>query len=76
MFSNENDFRKNDFSSVFDCIPKSAPKNILQCCAKDRAEGVKGEACIFGKWFTKKLSVNHFPNFNKGFFGQRKLFSV
>jgi hypothetical protein len=47
MFSNENDFRKNDFSSVFDCIPKSAPKNILQCCAKDKAEGMRGEACVF-----------------------------
>jgi hypothetical protein len=35
-----------------------------------------GEACVFGKWFTKKLDVNYFPNFNKGFFGQRKLISV
>ena len=31
---------------------------------------------FFGKWFTKKLDVNHFPNFNKGFSSQRKLFSV
>ena len=35
-----------------------------------------GEACIFEKWFMKKLGVNHIPNFNKGFSGQRKLFSV
>ena len=34
-----------------------------------------GEACIFEKWFMKKLGVNHIPNFNKGFSGQRKLFS-
>ena len=27
-------------------------------------------------WFTKKLDVNHFSNFNKGFFGLQKLFSV
>ena len=72
MFSDENDFRENDCYSVFDCIPE----NILQCCVKDRAEGAGGEACVFGKWFTKKLGVNHFPNFNKGFSGQRKLFSV
>jgi hypothetical protein len=57
---------------VFGCIPE----NILQCYVKDRAEGAGGEACVFGKWFTKKLGVNHFPNFNKGFSGQRKLFSV
>ena len=35
-----------------------------------------GEACIFGKWFIKKLGVNHFSNFNKGFFSERKLFFV
>jgi hypothetical protein len=50
MFSDENDFRENDCFSVFDYIPE----NILQCCVKDRAEGVGGEACVFGKWFTKK----------------------
>jgi hypothetical protein len=60
------------FFSVFGCIPE----NILQCCVKDKAEGAGGEACVFGKWFTKKLDVNHFPNFNKGFSSQRKLFSV
>ena len=57
------------FFSVFGCIPENVPENILQCCAKDRAEGTEGEVCIFGKWFTKKLEVNHFPNFNKGFSG-------
>ncbi len=72
MFSDENYFRKNDFFSLFSCIPE----NILQCCAKDRVEGVGGEACVFEKWFTTKLGVNHFPIFNKGFSGQRKLFSV
>jgi hypothetical protein len=41
MFSDENDFRKNDFFfSVFGCIPENAPENILQCCVKDKAEGV------------------------------------
>jgi hypothetical protein len=59
------------FFSVFVCIPENAPKNILQCYAKDRAEGARGEACVFGKLFMKKLDVNHFPNFNKGFSGQR-----
>jgi hypothetical protein len=44
------------------------PKNILQCCVKDRAEGAGGEASVFRKWFTKKLRVNHFSNFNKEFF--------
>ena len=66
MFSDENDFRENDFFSMFGCISEIALKNILQYCAKDKAEGVEGEACIFGKWFTKKLDLNHFPNFNKG----------
>ena len=77
MFSDKNDFRKNKFFfSVFGFIPKNAPKNILQCFVKDRVEGVRGEACIFGKWFTKKLGVSYFPNFNKGFSSQPKLFSV
>ena len=34
------------------------------------------EACIFGKRFTKKSGVNHFPNFYEGFSGQWKWFSV
>jgi hypothetical protein len=76
MFSDENDFRKNDLFFVFGCISENVPENILQCCAKDRAEGAEGEACVFGKWFTKKLGVNHFPNFNKRFSGHWKLFSV
>ena len=67
---------KNIFFLVFSCIPENALENILQCCVKDRTEGVGGEACVFGKWFTKKNFVNHFLNFNKGFSGQRKLFSV
>jgi hypothetical protein len=45
MFSDESDFKENDFFSVFGYIPE----NILQCCAKDRAEGIGGEVCIFGK---------------------------
>ena len=72
MFSDENDF----FFSMFGCILKNVLENILQYCAKYRVEGVGGVACVFGKWFTKKLDVNHFLNFNKGFSGQRKLFSV
>jgi hypothetical protein len=61
---------------VFGCIPKNAPENILQCCVKDRVEGVGGEAGVFGKWFTKENFVNHFSNFNKEFFDQRILFFV
>ena len=64
------------FFSVFGCISKNGPENILQCRSKDIAEWAGDETCVFGKWFTKKLSVNHFPNFNKEFSGQRKLFSV
>ena len=68
MFSDESYFRENKFFSVFGCIPNNDPENILQYCAKDRAEKAGGEACIFGKWFTEKLGVNHFPNFNKRLF--------
>ena len=76
MFLDENNFMENDFFfSMFGCILENALKNILQCCAEDIAEGAGDEVCVFGKWFTKKLGVNHFPNLNKGFFGQRKLFS-
>ena len=57
------------FFSVFGCILENTPENILQCLTQC-------EVCVFGKWFTKKLNVNHFLNFNKGFSGQRKLFSV
>ncbi len=32
---------------------------------------MRSEEYVFGKWFTKKKIVNHFPNFNKGFSGQR-----
>ena len=69
MFSDKNDFF---FFLVFGCIPE----NILQYCAKYRAEGMGDEVCVFRKWFTKKLGVNYFPNFNKGFSDQRKLFFV
>jgi hypothetical protein len=61
---------------VFGCILENGSENILQCCVKDKAKGVGGEACVFGKWFMKKNFVNHFPNFNKGISDQRKLFSV
>ena len=68
MFSDENDFKENDFFSVFGCIPENVPENILQCCVKDsKRGGGGGETCVFGKWFTKKKFVNHFPNFNKEF---------
>ena len=56
MFSDENDFRENDyfiylllFFFVFGCIPKNVLENILQCYAKDRAERAGGEVCVFGK---------------------------
>ena len=49
MFLDENDFRENDFFFMSGCIPENAPKNILQYCAKDRVEGTRGEACVFGK---------------------------
>ena len=42
----------------------------------DAYSSLSHEACVFGKWFTKKLDVNPFSNFNKGFSDQRKLFSV
>ena len=45
-------------------------------CARESRSGGGVEAFLFGKWFTKKTGVNHFPNFNKEFFGQRKSFSV
>ena len=50
MFSDENDFKENDFFfffSVFGCIPENTLENILQCCEKDRAEEAGGEACVF-----------------------------
>jgi hypothetical protein len=36
MISGKNDFF---FFSEFGCILENAPENILQCCAKDKAEG-------------------------------------
>ena len=53
MFSNENDSRKNDFFSVFGCIPENTLENILQCCEKDRAEEAGGEACVFENGYEK-----------------------
>ncbi len=56
MFSNENDFRKNDFFfSVFGCIPENAPENILQCCGKDKAEGVGGRRGFLENGLPKKF---------------------
>ena len=37
------------FFFVFSCIPENALKNILQCCAKDKVERTKSEACVFEK---------------------------
>ena len=42
--------------------------------ARESRRGVRG--VVFGKWFTKKSGLNHFPKFYKGFSGQRKWFSV
>ena len=75
MFLDENNFMENDFFfSMFGCILENALKNILQCCAEDIAEGAGDEACVFGKWFTKKLGGNHFPNLNKGFWSTEIIF--
>jgi hypothetical protein len=41
------------FFFVFDLIPENVPENILQCYAKDGAEGAEGETCVFGKWLRK-----------------------
>ena len=49
MFLDENDFRENDFFSVFDCILENDQKNILQCYAKNRVKRAGGEACVSGK---------------------------
>ena len=68
MFSDE-----NDFFSVFGCISENPQENILQCIEQNE-QGVRH--AFFRKWFTKKLDVNYFINFNKGFSSQRKLFSV
>ena len=64
------------FFSVFRCIPENAPKIFYSVVWKIEQKGVGGEACVFRKLFTKKLDVNYFPNFNKRFSGQLKLFSV
>jgi hypothetical protein len=35
------------------------------CARESRSTGGGVEALLFGKWFTKKRGLNHFPNFNK-----------
>ncbi len=64
MFSNKNDFRENDFFSVFGYITENVPENILQCCVKDRVEGVGGEACVFGKSIFQILTKDFLVNGN------------
>ena len=64
------------FFSVFGCIQENVLENIYSVVRKIEQKEWRGETCIFGKWFTKKLGVNHFSNFNKGFSGQQKLFSI
>ena len=53
MFSDENDFKENDFFFVFGWILKNVPKNILQCYAKDKAEG-EGVRHVFLKIYLRK----------------------
>ena len=76
MFSDENDFKENDFFFFFFLYLFAFRKMLLKIfynvVQKIEQKRPRGEACVFGKWFTKKLGVNHFPNFNKGFSGQRK----
>jgi hypothetical protein len=57
------------FRKILQKIFYSVVRKIEQ---KERGD----ETCVFEKCFTKKLGVNHFPNFNKGFSSQRKLFSI
>jgi hypothetical protein len=57
-------------------LQKMLRKIFYSFVRKIEQKGRRSEACVFGKWFMKKLGVNHFPNFNKGFSGQWKLFSV
>ncbi len=56
------------FFSVFGCIPENARKIFYNVVRKMEQKGW-GEVCVCRKWFTKKLGVNHFPNFNKKFSG-------
>ena len=41
---------------------------VSVCYVRERTEG-EG-AVSFGKWFTENFSVNRFPNFCEGFYGQ------
>ena len=47
------------FFSVFGCIPE----NILQCCAKDRAEGAGGWGLRFWKMLYEKIGRKPFSKF-------------
>ncbi len=58
MFSDE-----NDFFSVFGCITENAPKNILQFCAKDRAEGAEEWGVRFWKMVYEKIGRKPFSKF-------------
>jgi hypothetical protein len=77
MFLDENDFFFF-FFFFFSCLVAfwKMLRKIFYSVVRKRVERAGGEVCVFGKWFTKKLGVNHFPNFNKGFSDQRKLFSI
>jgi hypothetical protein len=63
----------------FPCLiafQKMLRKIFYSVMRKIEQKGRGAETYVFEKWFTKKLDINHFPNFNKGFSGQQKLFSV
>ena len=44
------------FFFVFRYIPENAPENILQCCVKDRAEGVEVRHAFLENGLRKKIS--------------------
>jgi hypothetical protein len=61
---------KNDFFSVFDCIPENAPENIFQCCAKEnRKDGVRRP---FDNYFTAKPTPVNLKIFSKKYFTAKK----
>ena len=49
---------------------------VSMCSVRERTEGGGGCSCVvsFGKWFTEKNFVNHFPIFYTRFSGQWKSF--
>ena len=51
------------FFPVFGCIPENALENILQCCAKDRAEGAGGWGLRFWKMLYEKIGRKPFSKF-------------